>query len=162
VEETKHQCCQAARAGGHHAAHCLPKICPSWQRTSGNSVGYCGGSLVERLQIPSAPRRRCFLRSSAWDLVTAEPSQPRSTCAAEGFISHASYLPAGARRAHIFPCSADLPPSGRSLQVPKHESPSRPSDHPFAEGQVGRRAAGITTVTQLFGWERQKAACQVH
>lgn len=135
-------------------ATALPAASPK-SACPGNGVGYCSSSLIRWLQIPSVRRRRCFVRSSAWDLVTTELSQPHGTCGAEGFSSRASYLPPGAGEANIFPCSADLPPSGRSSQVPEHKSPSRPSaarlqHKPSAEGQGGQRAAGITTMIRLF------------
>lgn len=122
-------------------ATALPAASPKSARPV-NGVGYCGSSLIRRLQIPSVRPRRCFVRSSAWDLVTAELSQPHGTCGAEGFSSRASYLPAGAWKANIFPCSADLTPPGRSSQVPNGKSPSRPSaarlrHKPSAEGQGG-------------------------
>lgn len=101
MEETKHERCQAARVEGHCTACCLPKICLSWWHTSGNGIGYRGSSLIRQLQIPSIHRRRCFVRSSAWDLVIAEPSQPCGTCGAEGVSSRASHLPAGAWKAHF-------------------------------------------------------------
>lgn len=88
--------------------------------------------LIGQLHIP----RGCFVTSPAWDLVTAEASQPCSMCGAEGFGSRASYSPADAS-----PCSADPPAAGRSGQGPKWEHPNRLSAAQLQGQTDGRHPA---------------------
>lgn len=138
MEETKHQHCQAARAGGHQCCPLPPQNLPV---------------------LAAHVRQSCWV---LWRLAhQAAPDPKRSSskmlCQHVWGLAHALPIyPLEPGKLMSFHALQTSHPSGRSLQVPKHKSPSRPSDHPSTEGQGGWQA-----VIQPFGWERQKVTHQV-